>query len=310
MTVSYLITLYNKEDYIAGVLDAVLAEQAQTGGEIIIYDDCSTDRSLDIVAERMKAHPAQTSAVRIMRGEDNRGVAFATNRLIEAAMQPTIRLIDADDLLVPGSTMQLRALMQKHELGFISGLLGVYGERVGEQSYSEYYTLQDPITSVLRLQLAANPSSSFFAADKLKKVCPVPEWIERTQDFNICLRVACHGVAIGRVNEVVAQHAPYTAASLSAARAALSAEVCRIIALEQSMIPLPKLRDATRRSARRVSTYFRRDGQVRLNMMEKFTLWRWWQFTWRMASAKTCVDRLNNIADLFNRDRNVVKAAW
>ena len=118
MTVSYLLTLYNKEEYVGGVVDSVVAEHAITGGEIIIYDDKSTDRSVEIVKERAAAHPGK---IRFIQGEENRGVSVATNRLIEATSQPYVRLIDADDLIVPGSTTQLMRLMQKHELGFICG---------------------------------------------------------------------------------------------------------------------------------------------------------------------------------------------
>jgi glycosyltransferase involved in cell wall biosynthesis len=108
MTVSYLIiTLYNKEQFIGGVMDSVLAEHAQTGGEIIVYDDCSTDRSPETVKERIVAHSARAACVRIFRGDENRGVSVATNRLIETATPPYIRLVDADDLLVPGSTGRL-----------------------------------------------------------------------------------------------------------------------------------------------------------------------------------------------------------
>ena len=49
MTVSYLITLYNKEHFIGPVMDSALAEHMQTRGEITVYDDCSTDRSPQIV---------------------------------------------------------------------------------------------------------------------------------------------------------------------------------------------------------------------------------------------------------------------
>lgn len=60
MTVSYLITLYNKEQFIGAVLDSVLAEQATTGGEIIVYDDASTHRSPVIVcASTLRRAPAR-----------------------------------------------------------------------------------------------------------------------------------------------------------------------------------------------------------------------------------------------------------
>ena len=303
MTVSYLITLFNKEEFIGGVLDTVLIEQAQTGGEIIIYDDMSTDRSVEIVKERIAAN---SDRIRLICGEVNRGVSYATNRLIEAATQPYIRLVDADDLLVPGSTAQLMRLLQKHGLGFIYGRYQSREKKPGDQSFGECFVLQDSIDVVLR-HLNATPSSSLFVAEKLKQICPLPEWVRRTQDFTIFLRLACNGVAMGGVDEVVALLPPvYTANNLSSGSAAAYAEMCRSVALEEKIVPLENLRNVCRRYAGRAMKYFRHDGESRLNMMEKFDLWRWRQFA-RIASSKSCVDRLNEIARLFDRDSHVVK---
>jgi glycosyltransferase involved in cell wall biosynthesis len=303
MTVSYLVTLYNKEEFVADALNSALAERAQTEGEIIVYDDHSTDHSLDIVNKHAAANPGQ---VRIIRGEENHGVSFAANRLIAAASQPYIRFVDADDMLVPGSTRQLLRLLQRHELGFIYGRYQSRLENPGDQSYAECFTLRDPVDVVLR-HLTATPSSSFFVASQLKKIFPLPEWVKRTQDFTIFLRLACLGVAIGGINEIVALLPPvYTADNLSSGAAAAYAEICRTVALEEKIIPLHNLRNANRRYAGRAMKYFRHDGQSQLNIREKFDLWYWRQFA-RLTTRQTCINRLNKIAELFNRDRHVVK---
>src|SRR5579859_3036570 len=83
MTVSYCIPLYNKERYIAAVLDAALAERAATGGEVLVYDDASTDNSLGIAAAFAERHP-----ITVIEGGANRGVYHATATLIGAATQP------------------------------------------------------------------------------------------------------------------------------------------------------------------------------------------------------------------------------
>jgi hypothetical protein len=137
-----------------------------------------------------------------------------------------------------------------------------------------------------------------------EKVCPLPEWVKRTQDFTIFLRLACNSVAIGGVSEVVAQVPPYTSNNLSTARAAAYAEQCRTVVLEERMIPLRDLRKATRRYAGRASKYFRNDGQAKLNIRERLKLWRWRQLASRMATPETCVDRLQKIANIFDRDRH------
>ena len=78
------------------------------------------------------------------------------------------------------------------------------------------------------------------------------------------------------------------------------------VANDEKIIPLRHLRNVSRRYAGRALKYFRTEGQSRLSAPEKFTLWRWRQFT-RMASSRTCVDRLRKIADIFDRDRHVIR---
>jgi glycosyltransferase involved in cell wall biosynthesis len=303
MTVSYLITLYNKQEFIGDVLDSVLAEQVQTGGEIVVYDDCSTDRSPEIVKERAAAHPDR---VRVIRGETNRGVSFAANYLIELATQPYTRFADADDMLVKGSTPQLMRLLQENKLGFIYGKYRSRLEDVGEQTYKECFLVQDPLAVVLR-HLSAIPSSSFMVTEELKKVCPLPEWARRTQDFTIFFRLAWHGTRMGSVKEVTALLPPvYTEANLSSGSAAAYAELCRTVALDAKDIPLHYLRSATRRYAGRAAKYFHKEGQSKLTAGEKFDLWRWRQLA-GMASLQTCIDWLGKTADLFDRDRLVIK---
>jgi glycosyltransferase involved in cell wall biosynthesis len=303
VTVSYLVTLHNKEQFIGPVLDSVLAEHATTGGEIIIYDDASTDRSPVIVREYLAARAG--APVRVIRGEQNRGVSVATSELVAAAVQPYIRLIDADDLLVPGSTPQLVRLLRKHRLGLIyGGMVRAHvrdpGERLSLETPCEI--LDDAIAEVLRLDFNGNPSSSLFRASTLTQVCPLLEWIKRTQDFTIILRLACRGVRIGRVRPVVAiAPAEYTGNNLSSATGAMQAEICRTVAYEQAYIPLDKLRRTTLRYVRRARGYFQRYDAPDLSAADELRLWYWRQFS-SLVSSETCVRRLNALADFLERD--------
>jgi hypothetical protein len=207
---------------------------------------------------------------------------------------------------VPGSTAQLMRLWQKFGLGFICGRMGSREENLGSQSYADCSILQDPIAVVLR-HLTATPSSSLFAAAELKKVCPLLEWVRHTQDFTMFLRLACDGVVMATVNEITAVWPPvFTASNLSSASATAYAEMCRTVALEANNMPLRNLRKAGSRYAGRAMKYFYRDGESRLSSREKFDLWRWRRFA-PVATLATCVERLNRIAELFDRDRHVVR---
>lgn len=51
MKLSVLIITYNHERFIGEALDSVLAQQTNFNVELVVGDDCSTDRTRNVVAE-------------------------------------------------------------------------------------------------------------------------------------------------------------------------------------------------------------------------------------------------------------------
>lgn len=91
--VSVIIPVYNAEKYLRYTLDSVI-EQDYPYKEIIIVDDCSTDRSYEVVKEfQMKF-----TDITYLRLEENSGVAIARNKAIELASGRFIAFIDSDDI--------------------------------------------------------------------------------------------------------------------------------------------------------------------------------------------------------------------
>jgi len=91
--VSVIIPVYNVEQYVAQTLESVLA-QTYTNLEIIIVDDESPDRSIDIC--RRYSDPR----IQIIQ-QKNRGLAGARNTGIRQATGDYIALLDSDDLWLP-----------------------------------------------------------------------------------------------------------------------------------------------------------------------------------------------------------------
>jgi glycosyltransferase involved in cell wall biosynthesis len=92
-TVSILIPAYNAERWIADAIQSAL-NQTWPHKELVVVDDGSTDRTLDI-ARRFAAHN-----VLVLR-QDNAGAAAARNRAYSACQGDFIQWLDADDLLAP-----------------------------------------------------------------------------------------------------------------------------------------------------------------------------------------------------------------
>src|SRR5439155_17984530 len=90
--VSVIMPCYNAAAFLRGSLQSALAQCYAGAMEIIVADDGSTDDSRAIAASfaprvRLVEHP----------GRHNRGVAAARNLALQAAQQPIVAFLDADD---------------------------------------------------------------------------------------------------------------------------------------------------------------------------------------------------------------------
>ena len=69
--VSVLIATYNQEDYIAQTLDSILMQKCSFDFEIIIGEDCSTDKTREICVEYQKKYPDK---IVLCLNETNKGL--------------------------------------------------------------------------------------------------------------------------------------------------------------------------------------------------------------------------------------------
>ena len=87
---SIVIPLYNKENYIEKTLQSVF-NQSYSNYEVIIVNDGSTDKSVDVVNQFSNKN------IKIIN-QTNQGVSLARNRGIAEASNQWIALLDADDI--------------------------------------------------------------------------------------------------------------------------------------------------------------------------------------------------------------------
>jgi glycosyltransferase involved in cell wall biosynthesis len=91
--ISVVIPCYNAERYIVAAIHSALAQE-WPGLEILVVDDGSSDRSIDLVRETFPS-------VKLLR-QPNQGVASARNYGISVAQGEWIAFLDADDIWLPG----------------------------------------------------------------------------------------------------------------------------------------------------------------------------------------------------------------
>ena len=95
-----VIPLYNYEQYIEEALDSVRA-QTLSELDIVVVDDCSTDRSLDVAREWLEGNSQRFRRRALLKNRHNSGLALARNAGFAYAEAPFVMTLDADNKLLP-----------------------------------------------------------------------------------------------------------------------------------------------------------------------------------------------------------------
>lgn len=110
--VSILVPVYNVEQYIERCARSVF-EQTYENLEYIFLDDCTPDNSIAIIEQVLAEYPDRASAVRIIKHNQNEGIAITRNNAIRNATGDFIFFVDSDDYI---ETDTISALVNEQNL--------------------------------------------------------------------------------------------------------------------------------------------------------------------------------------------------
>lgn len=111
MKLSLIIPVRNDSATVGEQLDALAAEDWPEGCEVIIADNGSTDRSIQIA----KSYEGRIPNLRVVDASGRRGAGHARNKGAEAATGETVAFIDADDVISKGWVLAIAAAAEKYE---------------------------------------------------------------------------------------------------------------------------------------------------------------------------------------------------
>lgn len=111
--VSIIMPTYNSAKFIAESIASVIA-QTYTNWELLITDDCSTDKSYNIINE----YATKDTRIHIYKTPQNSGAAIARNVALSYATGRYIAFLDSDDLWVPDKLEKQIAFMKDHNIAF------------------------------------------------------------------------------------------------------------------------------------------------------------------------------------------------
>lgn len=111
--VSIITPAYNCERFIAETIQSVI-DQTYHNWEMIIVDDCSTDKTREVILSYQK----DESRIVFLENENNEGPASSRNRALSIAKGKWIAFLDSDDLWLPEKLERQIEFMRKNDYHF------------------------------------------------------------------------------------------------------------------------------------------------------------------------------------------------
>lgn len=185
--ISVVMPVYNMEEYMSMAIESILS-QTFTNFEFIIIDDCSTDRSEDIIHSYLS-----DTRIKVLRLAKQGGNYAGRNLAISQAKGKYICAMDADDIAHPDRLELQFHYMESHPEVLAAGtaytLIGIPRKPNTPLRYEE-------VKEALLFDNCFLHPSTIFRADKLKQVGGYNEEFFYAADYDLMCRLSLLGPVV------------------------------------------------------------------------------------------------------------------
>ncbi len=179
------IPLYNMEQSIKNAIESCIA-QTYTNFEILVVDDGSTDRSVEIV------NSIKDPRVRLYKKEKNGGVCDAMNAILEQAKGKYLAILDADDLMMPTRIEKqynaIKEAEKKHPNTRVACFCGSKVIHVG----TDKITYIDP-NNLFVNEFGGGTGHSMYKLSDIKDLGGFDKNFSRSADTALCIKFLADG---------------------------------------------------------------------------------------------------------------------
>ena len=187
--VSVIMNVRNGAASLRAALDSVMA-QTFLDWELIVWDDCSTDESANIVAEY------QDSRIRYFLSPEDTPLGRARDLAIRQARGEWLAFLDQDDVWLPGKLQKQMALVEgQPKIGIIYGRTVMFSADGRERDFDHRHEFQPLPEGDIFEQLFADScfismSSSVLLRSAVEEIGGIPEAIQITPDYYLFVAIA------------------------------------------------------------------------------------------------------------------------
>lgn len=159
--ISVIIPVYGTEQYIARCLDSVLA-QSFKDFEIIVVNDCTKDKSMEIVGKYVQIH----NNIKVVEHSTNQGLMIARKSGYKIASGKYIVFLDSDDTLPETALGKLYSEISDADVKIVSGgYRFIFDNGNSEERHPQYpgiYKTKEAIELCLQGKMNHNLAFAIF----------------------------------------------------------------------------------------------------------------------------------------------------
>jgi glycosyltransferase involved in cell wall biosynthesis len=201
--VSVLIFTYNHEPFIVQAVESVLAQRTDFPYEVIISEDCSTDRTRDLVRALQEGHPDR---IRLVLSETNQNDNAVLSRAVQLARGDLIATLDGDDYWTsPEKLQRQRDHLRAHpeQSACFHNALVVYDD--GSRPPEPHNPENQPTLIFGEDLWTGDPVATCSAMFRRAVIVDLPEWYRTALvgDWPLFMLSADHG-PIGYLSDMMA----------------------------------------------------------------------------------------------------------
>lgn len=191
------IPAYNAENYLPRLLKSVAAQKLPFD-QILVYDDCSQDRTSQV---------AEQYGASVIRGEVNIGCSAGKNALLAASTTEWVHFHDADDKLYPNFTQLAHQWMSSDACPDVVLFDYEYRDNdtdaiLAKSDFDPQQLHQDPLSYAIRTQI--NPFCGLYKRSMITRVggYDTDPAILYNEDVAFHIKLALNGLSFSAEKEV------------------------------------------------------------------------------------------------------------
>ena len=188
--ISVLLPVYNAENFIAESIQSIL-DQTEPDFELLVIDDCSTDRSLEII------EGFQDPRIILRKKKSNSGYTESLNWGIDQARGKYIARMDADDISLPQRFEKQLLFLEQNQLVAMCGT-----EALVEGSNLKFNYPCEPEAIQANLLLGSSLiHPSIMGKTDIFKAYKYDILKEPAEDYDLFTRLAAKGIQLANLEE-------------------------------------------------------------------------------------------------------------